>query len=540
MKKITIQVLIYLFFYSITYSQGCYYAINLPSSSEPKDHKWINSYYIQACSNATITLIATPNNICTATNPVYWFVGSRNGSTSLTNIGYSRSITFQASAYSGKRISIRKFQTSSTSDHYVDIDINTSWIIPSLVKAQASSTSICSGSSVTLTGAGDAAKYVWSDGSTTDFPYNGVPFTPTSTKTYTVTGTSVNGCFKKDAITVEIKPLVGTAGTISGSSPVCQGQNSVTYTTPLISNATSYIWSLPPGAVGSSTTNSITIDYSKTASSGNLRVTGSNSCGQGGFTSSTNKVITVNALPAAAGVVSGAASVCLNQQNTYNYSVPVIANATSYVWTLPSGASGTSTTNSISVNYGSSASTGNMLVRGLNSCGEGNSSSLSVSVKSAPAIPGIVWNGFQLATDITGVAYQWYLNDNPISGGNSSVYTPNVNGVYKVVVTLNDCSTSSQGYNLTTTSIAYENALSDIGVKIYPNPVQNDLTIKCDKTPNGAIDILLLNNTGVVVRSIKTRNIQTVLNVQDLPAGSYILKIMDRNINLVNKINILR
>lgn len=73
------------------------------------------------------------------------------------------------------------------------------------------------------------------------------------------------------------------AGSISGDAEVCQGQTGVVYSVPIIINATSYVWTLPVGASISSgeNTNSITVSYSPTASSGNISVYGINACGNG-------------------------------------------------------------------------------------------------------------------------------------------------------------------------------------------------------------------------------------------------------------------
>ncbi len=75
--------------------------------------------------------------------------------------------------------------------------------------------------------------------------------------------------------------LVSPAGPISGLNIVCPNQNSVIYTVPPITNATSYIWTLPNGASGSSSTNSITVNFGGTAVSGNISVCGYSSCGRG-------------------------------------------------------------------------------------------------------------------------------------------------------------------------------------------------------------------------------------------------------------------
>jgi len=185
---------------------------------------------------------------------------------------------------------------------------------------------------------------------------------------------------------VTVNPLPGAAGTISGTAAVCQGQSGVSYTVPAIPNATSYVWTLPAGASGTSTTNSITVNYSASALSGNITVRGRNACGDGIMSS---LAVTVNPLPGAAGTISGAAAVCQGHSGV-SYTVPAIPNATSYVWTLPTGASGTSTTNSITVNYSTSALSGNITVRGRNACGDGSASVLAVTLNPLPsAITGI-------------------------------------------------------------------------------------------------------------------------------------------------------
>jgi len=144
-----------------------------------------------------------------------------------------------------------------------------------------------------------------------------------------------------------------------------------------LQNASFFVWSLPSGATGISTTNSINVNYGTSAVSGNITVKGNNPCGDG---PSSTLAITVNPLPASAGTISGTSVIC-SGQNTVNYTVPTIANATSYVWTLPPGATGTSTTNSITVNYGTSFVLGNITVKGHNSCGDGASSSLAITIE---------------------------------------------------------------------------------------------------------------------------------------------------------------
>ncbi|HLG01957.1 MAG TPA: T9SS type A sorting domain-containing protein, partial [Bacteroidia bacterium] len=101
-----------------------------------------------------------------------------------------------------------------------------------VVTANATATTVCSGDSVTLSGSG-ADSYTWSGGVT-----DGVSFTPSSTDTYTVTGTDANGCMDTDAITITVNPLPLVVANAT-SSAVCDG-DSVTLTG---SGAVSYTWS---------------------------------------------------------------------------------------------------------------------------------------------------------------------------------------------------------------------------------------------------------------------------------------------------------
>lgn len=82
---------------------------------------------------------------------------------------------------------------------------------------------------------------------------------------------------------------------INGLSTVCQGDLGITFTVPAISHATSYEWTLPNGVIGNSITNSITVDFSLAAVSGNITVKGLNMYGEG---TPTSFAIVVNPMPA--------------------------------------------------------------------------------------------------------------------------------------------------------------------------------------------------------------------------------------------------
>lgn len=88
-------------------------------------------------------------------------------------------------------------------------------VVPPTVVANSSASSICNGDYVTLTGSG-AITYSWSNGVT-----DGLGFAPTSTITYTVTGTDMYGCSNTATTTIVVNanPVV----TIGPDITQCEG-----------------------------------------------------------------------------------------------------------------------------------------------------------------------------------------------------------------------------------------------------------------------------------------------------------------------------
>lgn len=100
--------------------------------------------------------------------------------------------------------------------------------------------SICTGSSTTLTATGGTS-YSWNNGVT-----NGIPFTPSATTTYTVTGTSAAGCVNTDDVTITVNassPVTFTSSSATGCVPQTI---TLTNTTP---NAANCVWTLSDGTI---------------------------------------------------------------------------------------------------------------------------------------------------------------------------------------------------------------------------------------------------------------------------------------------------
>jgi len=140
--------------------------------------------------------------------------------------------------------------------------------------------------------------------------------------------------------------------------------------------------------------------------------------------------------PSAAGSITGTASVCVGTSNV-SYSVPVIANATSYSWSYSgTGATITGSTNAVTVSFSSNATSGNLTVKGVNSCGFGTiSANYAITLNSLPAAPTTIGSDICVGSPSTtlvasgavnGQVYNWYSAS---SGGSllktSSSYSDN-------------------------------------------------------------------------------------------------------------------
>lgn len=166
---------------------------------------------------------------------------------------------------------------------------------------------------------------------------------------------------------------------MTGNPQVCTGTTEI-YSVIDDPEVDSYSWTLPTGWNGNSTTNSISVNVG--ADDGDMIVTPNNACGAG--PSQSMAVVVSNSGPSQPGDIVGDFTTCAAATETY--SVPNDPAADIYTWTLPSGWTGSSTTNSISVTVGSAG--GTISVMPSNLCGDGTAQTATVDVSaSLPAQP---------------------------------------------------------------------------------------------------------------------------------------------------------
>jgi T5SS/PEP-CTERM-associated repeat protein len=210
--------------------------------------------------------------------------------------------------------------------------------------------------------------------------YNGVTIgTTPNASLYYAMDTSTVGQVNLDV------SYTAPAGPITGSSSVNAGDSGDSYSISSVTDATTYTWSVPSGAtiVSGQGTTSITVNFGCSAVSGSITVTPSNGSGSG---ASSSLPVTVTSV-GAAGSVTGPSAVNAGDSGDV-YSISSVGGATTYAWTVPSGATITSGqgTTSITVNYSCSAVNGTVQVTPSNGNGcSGTAGSLSITVTSVGA-----------------------------------------------------------------------------------------------------------------------------------------------------------
>lgn len=434
--------------------------------------------------NVTVTgQPATPGNIagnisiCAGSSNVYtipavagatsysWILPSGWSGVSTTN-----SITATASAISGP-ISVSANNTcGSSTARTLSIAVNS---LPEIQGTIAGNTTVCPASSNTysITPVPGAVSYIWSlpVGWSGTSSTNSITVTAGTTGNISVIANHSCGATSPKLLGVTVSTNLPRPDTIAGNPSVCPG-NQFTYSIPVISGATSYSWTIPSGWNGSSTTNSITVTAGTMA--GTLTVKANNSCGSSPIVS---LAVSPGGMgPATPGPISGNTSICSG--NSYTYSVPASAGATIYTWTLPSGWTGNSNTNSIVTLAGTIG--GNISVRASNLCGASPTVNLVVSANgSAPASPGNIFgfpvvcagsqNTFQIPPVSGATGYTWTLPSGwsgSSTNSNIMVTAGSVNGT--ILVTANNACGSSSPAALTVSSISVNTAVQQSGLTL--------------------------------------------------------------------------
>lgn len=357
-----------------------------------------------------------------------------NGTGAIVNFGAMNDGTY---------FSVATSLTTSCKDTMVNYVTISSMAIPTVNITANGPTTGCGTVSVTLNTPYEmGCTYQWQE-DMVNIPFaTSTSYTATvnnTTKAYTCIATNSLGCSFSQTVVVKSNPLPTAFAVNTTTSSFCE--NSSGGVVNLASTATGVNYQLMNGAtaIGAPVAGTnAAAQWSGLLTAGPYTVVATDQTTGCSATMNGSVSFIMNPLPVAASVISGPASACQNA--TVTYSTASITGATSYNWSVPSWTtivSGQGTTQ-ITLLVNTSGVSGNIFVCGHNTCGDGQSVSLALTVNDAPIVnvtanPADICAGGSttLAANGNGTAFAWS------GGGNTQSITasPAATTTYYVTVT---------------------------------------------------------------------------------------------------------
>ncbi len=394
------------------------------------------------------------------------------------------------------------------------------------ISSQPTSTAVCNGSnaSLTLTATGaNNLTYQWQkfDGSVFNNVSNGGGYSGATTATLSINTTGnfgagdyrclIKGDLAPDkfsntvTLTINVVPAAPTANGNSNCIPAAitltasggtngqyrwydaatggtaiSGQVNSSYTTPVIAATTTYHVAINNGFCESSRTLVI----------------------------ATIAPIAKPILTPSVQAVGGTINICAGDVLT----ITAPSGFTTYTWSNGAGI------NPITI----ATSTSSLTLQVANgACTSPLSDPLNIVVNPYPTAT-ITPNGSVL-TASSGDSYQWYQNGNEVVGGTEQSFEFNEleYGSYVVDVTDNGCKSTSAEFTYLITGLEKNTN----GLKVYPNPVEENLFIEF-KAP---YTIQVIGVNGNLIQNLNAQSIPSSLDFSSMAKGIYFLKIKNEN-----------
>lgn len=370
----------------------------------------ICNYNIQAISGVALPAItAVPGTICPGQSSILtaptgatgytWEPGGQNTQTISVAPGTQMTYTCYVGGVCGYKQTLTKTVFLYT--------------VPSVSINAGAAITTCGTQTITLTGGG-ASTYSWSTGNTT----TSFTVAPSGNTTYSVIGTSVNGCTNTavSSVTVNTVPSLTIAST---SNTICNGSS----TNLSVNGASTYTWS-PAASLNASTGTAVTASPTITTNY-TVVATAVNGC-----TNSAAYTVTVNPKPTVSSTTTGSI-ICNGNSVTLNGT-----GASTYAWTggVTDGISFSPTITTTYTVIGTNAVTG---------CT--NSAVRTITVNTPPTVSSttsnsVICNGASVTLNGTGAStYTW---TDGVSNG--VAFTPSTTVSYTVTGTAaNGCTNTA-------------------------------------------------------------------------------------------------
>lgn len=350
------------------------------------------------CSGLSTTFTASATG--TSANSTYSWTGPNNFAANtavITNLTAAGTYTCTISNGSGCSISTSRVLTINP--------------LPTATISASGTLNLCTGGSTTLsTATASGQTYSWKNNGAAISGATSNSYIASTAGSYTVTVNSAAGCSATStASVVTLNAIPASPSTLTGPTMICT-LTSGTYAASAVSGAISYTWTLPSGLTGTSTTNSINVAINDVNFSSGAVTVKANTA----YCTSTAKSLTIAKVPATPSTLTGSPTVtCGITSGSYTSSAST--GATQYLWTLPTGFTGTSTTTTIATAINNSVfTTGNVSVKASNTCGISAAKTLAVS--KVPFTPSTI-SGPTVTCGLTSATYT------VTAGTNVSSYT---------------------------------------------------------------------------------------------------------------------
>jgi hypothetical protein len=207
--------------------------------------------------------------------------------------------------------------------------------------------------------------------------------------------------------------------------------------------------------------------------------------------------------------------------------------ATSYTWTLPSGWSGTSVTNSIIATPGTTG--GNIIVVANNICGASPQQTLNVTVNQLPVVTLDLSPIDTLCVDGPDVTP---TSGNPPggtysgSGMTGNAFSPSAAGLGIHIITYaytdgNGCSNTAADSIFVEVCTGVSEIGKDFSFEVYPNPAHDQISLHINSDLLGSH--FTIND--MVGRTVLTGQIvseRSIINLNGLAKGIYFLRMRDQ------------
>lgn len=349
---------------------------------------------LNGCVGDTVTLTAS-----TIANTTYqWYM---NGSPVIGATSTSLNVT---SAGSYQVAIVNTTNTCAGKTDFTSIQFHSAPV----VTASVNNASVCSGTSVTLTGSG-AATYTWTPGNLSGTTVN---VSPSTTTTYTVVGLSSFGCADTANVAVNVlaRPTVVASSNVSS---VCNGNIAILTS----SGASTYNWQ-PVNTNGSSVsvTPSSATTYTVTGTAAN------------GCTNTATVAVSVQATPTVTATVANA-TICSGNSTTLSGT-----GATNYTW-FPGLITGPTPTVT-------PASTTTYTLVGIGSNGCSSNATVTVTVNTSPSVvingDNVICEGETVTLNVNGADNYFWSHDSSTTA--TQIVSPATTTTYSVSGTaLNGC-----------------------------------------------------------------------------------------------------